>query len=106
MLEETYYFGITPNEAANLTFAEMASFVEAQKRRQIDEWKMLASVGYSTGLIGSMSLSKSRPRFDDIYNFPKDEPVIKDAVEHSKLEMLAIAANINAEYGRKVKDNE
>jgi len=54
---------------------------------------MLAYVGYSTGIIGSMALSKTRPRFDDIYNFPKENQ--KPDVERSKLEMIAWAENVN-----------
>ena len=51
----------------------MASFVEARRRRQLDDWKFMAQVGYSSGIIGSMALSKTRPRFTDVFNFPKEE---------------------------------
>lgn len=83
----------------------MVSFVESRRRRQLDDWKMLAYVGYSTGIIGSMALSKTRPRFDDIYNFPKENQ--KPDVERSKLEMIAWAENVNRIARKKeVKFNE
>lgn len=97
---------MTPKEAASLTVAEMASFVEARKRKQLDDWKMVANVGYSTGLIASMSLSKTRPRFNEIYNFPKDEKE-KDKkleVERYKLQMRAWAENMNSQH-RKVNED-
>lgn len=81
----------------------MVSFVEARRRKQLDDWKMMASVGYSSGIIGSMAFSKSRPRFKDIYNFPEDDKV--DDVERKKAEMLAWAANVNRQFRRSVKGN-
>lgn len=74
----------------------MAAFINMRKKRQLDDWQMLASVGYSTGLIASMSLSKTRPRFNDIYNFPKEKTSPTDTdVEFSKAQMLAWALKIN-----------
>ena len=94
---------MTPKEAAELTVAEMASFVESRRRKQLDDWKMIAHVGYYTGIIGSMAFSKTRPRFNDIYNFPKENQ--KPDVERSKLEMIAWAENINRiARRRKVKN--
>jgi hypothetical protein len=72
----------------------MASFVEARRKRQLDDWRFMAQVGYSSGIIGSMSLSKTRPRFADVYNFPKEEEKL-ESVERKKAEMLAWAANMN-----------
>lgn len=94
---------MTPSEAANLTVAEMASFIEARRRKQLDDWRMMANVGYSSGIIGSMSFSKTRPRFNDIYNFPKEEEV--NSVEKNKAAMLAWAANLNRQAKRQVKSN-
>lgn len=80
----------------------MVSFVEARRRKQLDDWKMMASVGYSSGIIGSMSFSKSRPRFKDIYNFPEYDDKVDD-VERKKAEMIAWAANVNRQFRRRVK---
>lgn len=81
----------------------MVSFVEARRRRQLDDWKMMAIVGYSSGIIGSMSFSKTRPRFEDIYNFPEYDDNRVDDVERKKAEMLAWAANVNRQFRRSVK---
>lgn len=55
-------------------------------------------MGYSTGVIGSMALSKSRPRFEDIYTFPEESKVAeqKEDAEIYKLRMLVWAKNMNA----------
>lgn len=55
-------------------------------------------MGYSTGVIGSMALSKSRPRFEDIYTFPEEPKVTeqKEDAELYKLRMLVWAKNMNA----------
>lgn len=95
---------MTPKEAAELTVAEMASFVESRRRKQLDDWKMIAQVGYSTGIIGSMALSKTRPRFNDIYNFPEETQ--KTDVERSKLEMIAWAENVNRLARRRQVKNQ
>lgn len=79
----------------------MISFIEAGRKRQLDEWKMLANVGYSAGMVGSMAFSKSRPRFDEIYNFPKEEKT--EDLDSQKAEMLAWAANVNRRFRSKVK---
>ena len=64
----------------------------------------MAIVGYSSGIIGSMSFSKTRPRFEDIYNFPEyDDNNRVDDVERKKAEMLAWAANVNRQFRRSVK---
>ena len=83
----------------------MVSFVEARRRKQLDDWKMMASVGYSTGIIGSMAFSKSRPRFKDIYNFPEYDDNRVNDVERRKAEMIAWAANLNRQFRRSVKDD-
>ena len=93
---------MTPEEAAKLTVAEMASFVEARRKKQLDDWRMLANVGYSTGIIASMAFSKGRPRFEDIYNFPKEEEKVND-IDRKKAEMIAWAANVNRRYRGSVK---
>lgn len=82
----------------------MVSFVEARRKKQLDDWKMMANVGYSTGIIGSMSFSKSRPRFKDIYNFPEDDDKVND-VERKKAEMTAWAINVNRQARGSVKGN-
>lgn len=82
----------------------MVSFVEARRRKQLDDWRMMANVGYSSGIIGSMAFSKSRPRFKDIYNFPEEHERVND-VERRKAEMIAWAANVNRRFRRSVKDN-
>ncbi len=101
MLEEAYYFGLTPERAFQLTFYELASFVEARRKRQLDDWRMMANVGYTAGIVGSMSFSKTRPRFEELFNFPKEETKI-DNVDKHKAEMMAWAFNVNRQ-NRKVR---
>lgn len=64
---------------------------------------MQANIGYSTGIIASMALSKTRPRFDEIFNFPKEDQV--PDVDRKKAEMIAWAENINRENRRRERKN-
>ena len=93
MLDEAYYYGITPKEAQELTLAEMASFIKAKRRQEMDWVKVLANVGYTAGAIGSMSLSKRRPRFSECFKFPDDDKPVN--LETAKSQMLAWAERVN-----------
>lgn len=95
LLEEAYYFGLTPKEATELTPNEMASFISARRRHEIDNQKMLARMSYSAGMLGSMSLAKRFPKFEEVFSFPSDKPDNAEDIERSKLEMMAFAANMN-----------
>ena len=104
LLEEAYYFGLTPKEAKELTFAEMASFIGAAKRRQLDDWRMASQIGYSAGIIASMSLQKTRPRFDEVFNFPKDSVTRGSSeIDAHKARMIVWAEQVNREYRKGVK---
>lgn len=94
MLEEAYYFGLTPKEAEQLTAGEMASFIKANRKRELEQNKVNASIGYATGVLASMSLSKRRPRFSEVFNFPKDEDE-RFNVEQHKAQMLVWAERTN-----------
>lgn len=100
MLEELYYYGLRPAEAKELTLGEMAAFIKAQRKRDLDFTKTLANVGYSTGMLASMSLSKKRPKFGDMFQFPKETPDI-DRLDKYKLQMMAWAEQSNRLTRRK-----
>lgn len=101
MLEQCYYYGLTPDQAYALTPLEMAQFIRARHRHQLDEWKLIAETGYSAGLIGSMSLAKSRPKFKEVFNFPEEEQ--RSEVEISKAQMIVWAETANKEYRKRHK---
>lgn len=105
MLEELYAYGITPQQATELTFAEMASFLSARRRYEIGFYKKLAQIGYSAGLVGSSALARRRPRFEDLFSFPKDDEPINN-VELMKARMLVWAQNTNRlDRKRKMKED-
>lgn len=87
---------MSPNDVNVLSLAELVDFVEANRKRQLDDWKMLAQVGYSAGIVGSMSLSKTRPKFEDMFNFPQEEKKIEEDTEVHKVRMIAWAQQMNA----------
>lgn len=102
MLEQCYYYGLTPDQAYALTPKEMAEFIEANHKRQVDDWRMIANVGYSAGCIGSMALAKKRPRFDEVFNFPEEKST--NEVEVNKAQMIVWAENMNREYRKSQKE--
>ena len=104
MLDEAYYYGITPREADDLTLAEMASFIKAKRRQEMDLYKVLANVGYTTGMLASMSLSKRRPRFSECFRFPDEEKKPID-LDRAKAQMLVWAERVNRESRNTVKEN-
>lgn len=77
-----------------MTAAEMASFVKARSKAQLDWIKSMAHIGYSTGIISSMSLAKRRPAFKEVFNFPDEKKPITD-VEANKRQLLVWAAQMN-----------
>lgn len=93
MLEELYAYGLTPQQATELTLAEMASFLSARKKHELAQQKMLAQIGYSAGIIGSMALTKSRPRFEEIFSFPREQVAVDANL--MKARMLVWAQNSN-----------
>lgn len=72
----------------------MAQFVDANRKRQLDEHRMLAEVGYVAGIIGSMALAKRRPSFKEVFDFPEPEHPVEDP-EAYKQKMLAWAEQVN-----------
>lgn len=107
MIEEAYYYGLTPKEVTELSAAEVAVFVEVRHRRLLDDQKMLAQMSYSAGVLGSMALAKKMPRFEQVFKFPDDveKGITKMDVERSKAEMMALAANLNAMVQQPVKED-
>lgn len=78
-----------------MTPAEMALFIESRKRRQRDDYIALANVGYVAGMLGSMSLAKTRPKFSDLFSFD-DVATAKEAdIEKNKKAMIVWAENLN-----------
>ena len=94
LLEEAYYFGLTPKEATELTPVEMAAFVTARRKHENDFQRSLAHMSYSAGVLGSMALAKRVPRFEEVFKFD-DQHEASQTLERSKLEMIAFAANMN-----------
>lgn len=95
MLEEAYAYGLKPREATELTLAEMASFISAKRKKEMEQNKLLAQIGYSGGMIASLSLAKKRPEFSEVFNFPKTEEINKNDIEKSKAGMLVWAEEMN-----------
>lgn len=82
-----------------MSAAEMVLYIDANQKRQLHEWKMGAQIGYAAGLIGSMSLAKSRPAFDSLFNFPKNQKTstaINDKM--SEIAMLGWAMDMNRRH--------
>lgn len=86
-----------------MTVTELAEFVKQRRKKQIDDHKSIAEAAYVSGLLGSMSLQKYRPRFEDIFDFPEEKKKGFDA-EKSKQLMLAYAANLNRQVPRLLKE--
>ncbi len=86
-----------------MTPLEMARFIKANRKRQLDDYKMLAQVGYSGGCIGSMAFAKRRPGFNEVFKFPEEEKDEHFDVDASKAQMLALAETINRSSRRSKK---
>ena len=86
-----------------MAVSELADFVNASRERQIDDRRAVAEAAYVAGCIGAMSLQKSRPKFDDIFTFPKREEKVQQ-VDKSKAQMLAYAAYLDREAARMTKE--
>lgn len=93
-MKKCYYYGLKPSEVLEMLPIEMAEYVEQCTLRQRDDYKMLAQANYAAGVIGSMALSKRLPKFEEVFNFPKDEKKPVD-VNVSKAHMIALASEIN-----------
>lgn len=100
MLEEAYSYGLTPHEATELTVAEMASFITAHRKREKRLAKILAQIEYSAGIIASMSLSKTRPKFEEVFDF-SDETSSSPEWVKSKNALLCWAETMNKKSRRK-----
>ena len=103
MLEKAYSYGLTPQEAKELTLAEMASFISANEKRERHLLEMIAKIGYAAGLVGSSTLATRKPRFEDLFQFPKDDEQPLTDVETSKRQMLVWAETINRQARRQSK---
>jgi len=106
LIEEAYYYGLTPAEVSELSAAEVAVFVEVKQRKALDDQKMLAQMSYSAGVLGSMSLARRLPKFSEVFVFPEDKKEITaQDVERSKLEMIAFAMALNAQVQQIEKED-
>lgn len=103
MLEKAYSYGITPQEAKELTLAEMASFISANEKMERHRLKLLAQIGYSAGLMGSTALAQRKPRFEDLFSFPKEDENNSTNIEQSKKQMLVWAETVNRLARKKSK---
>ena len=102
LVDRAYYYGLKPSEVANLTVAEMARFIDAREKKEFDDLKKMAKVGYTVGILASMSLSTKRPSFEEAFGF-RDEASKEQSIERSKNEMLAWAINMNSQYKEESK---
>lgn len=93
MLEQAYAYGITPKEASELTLAEMASFISARRKKELEDKKFYAQIGYSAGVVASSTFAKRRPRFEGMFNFPQTDG--KPDLAKSKAEMVIWAETVN-----------
>ena len=88
-----------------MTVVELADFVKIRRKRQIDEQKAVAQAAYVAGCIGSMALARNRPRFEDVFSFPKDESKSTE-VEKSRLQMIAYAEYVNREARKTMRGGD
>lgn len=94
MVNNAYYYGLTPLEVRELTLVEMADFVTQRRKYEVKMKKLIAQSGYVAGIVGSMSLAKSRPEFEKFFAFPDVDEKTSD-LEKSKQQMLAWAISAN-----------
>ena len=88
-----------------MTVVELADFVQIMRKRQIDEQNAVAQAAYVAGCIGSMALARNRPRFEDVFSFPKDESKSTE-VEKSRLQMIAYAEYVNREARKMMRGGD
>jgi hypothetical protein len=93
LVQAAYSFGMKPDEVGKYTYAELSEWVMANRKRQLEGWKFLSKVGYSTGVVASMALAKSRPAYEEVWNFGDERKVA--SVEELENAMMAWAANAN-----------
>lgn len=85
----------------------MVSFIEARQAYHREQTKMLSSIGYSTGIISSMSLQKTRPRFEEVFRFPEDgKGTNLQQAKIMEANMLVWAETLNRAYRKKEKQQE
>lgn len=94
MLEEAYGYGLTPQEATELTFSQMAYFINANRKKEMEKYKILARICYSAGIVASSTFAKRKPKFEDLFNFPEDKNNSSNS-DLIKAQMLYWAQNIN-----------
>lgn len=74
----------------------MASFIKQNRKRENDTNEVNASIAYAAGMVASMSMAKKRPRFDQLFTFPKEEKeTTTEEVEMSKARMILWAETVN-----------
>lgn len=79
-----------------MTGGEMAAYIAAQRRRDIQVLKNLSQIAYAAGLVASTSLSTKRPRYEDLFSFTDEENKIQPSdIELHKRQMLVWAENVN-----------
>lgn len=93
MIRSAYSYGLTPAEVKELTLVELMEFVQANAKRDKEFSRFITKVGYSTGIIASMALSKRRPKYEEVWGVDKSEEV--QTADQFKKQMIAWAANVN-----------
>lgn len=99
-----YYYGATPSETNSMTLYEMASFIKAKKKKALDDTKTAANIAYSAGIVASMSMSKRRPTFKEVFPFPDTDGRKLTDVEINKKQMLVWAEEVNRMARRRKRD--
>ena len=92
---------MTPLEAYQLTASEIAEWVKAQQNKELERKKFETRVAYSIGILASMSLTKKRPTYDEMWQWPKDNRPVN--VDMLKAQMIVWAENANKEARKKKK---
>lgn len=75
-----------------MSFAELREWLEARRKWLKQDAQFRSQLAYISGILGSMSLAKKRPKYSDIWR--TETPVAVD-VKALKLKMLAWAENAN-----------
>lgn len=93
MIKLAYSYGLKPAEVSCLSMSELSEFIEANVKREKRINKLLTQIGYSSGVIASMSLAKKRPTYEDVWGSDRDNSA--QSVETMKKKMMAWAINAN-----------
>lgn len=105
LVEEAYYYGLTPTEVKVLEIADVVSYIKANKRRAHDEKKLLAEISYAGGLVASTSMSSKRPRFSELFHIKENTTTNKKSEITQSKNMLMYYAHQMNRIARQEKAN-